>query len=97
MIRCAVVVRRRPRLLTLVSSPSLRLFPSLSPDLMSGFVDHEVEEASEDEEVSGDDDAVEQNRSASKKKAGGKNRSRVIDSSDEDEDDGESGSFPLLS
>lgn len=62
---------------------------------MSGFVDHEVEEASEDEEVSGDDDEVDENRSVSKKKAGGKNRSRVIDSSDEDEDDGEFGSFAV--
>lgn len=53
---------------------------------MSGFVDNEVEEASDDDQVSEGDDEVEQNRS---KKKAGKNRSRVIDSSDEDEDDGE--------
>lgn len=59
---------------------------------MSSFVDHEVEEASEGEEVS-DEDEERADHVKSKKKSAGKNRSRVIDSSDEDEDDGESGLF----
>ena len=57
---------------------------------MSSFIDQEVEEASDDEDVSGGEGRSEQPRSASKKKSNVKNRSRVIDSSDEDEDDGES-------
>jgi hypothetical protein len=57
---------------------------------MSSFVDHEVEEASEGEDVSDEDDGR-GDHVKSKKKSAGKNRSRVIDSSDEDEDDGECG------
>ena len=57
---------------------------------MSSFLDDEVEEASSGEEVPSDaEDKADLVRSGSKKKAG-KNRSRVIDSSEEDEDDGES-------
>ena len=58
---------------------------------MSDFVDNEVEEASGGEEGSEGEERPDQVRTGSKKKSGGKNRSRVIDSSDEDEDDGESG------